>query len=146
MFEGDHWIDRYAELARQLDIPICAPEYNDRMHVGRAIWFEKRATDMGRGDILEGGLTSLLEILKECRKRQLQMDMHLTNYYQLQLNGATDEEVIPYAEDYFWYGNPACTPSDPPQVDAQGFIEIPDTPAWAWILMRSTSGRRRFSC
>ena len=79
---------------------------------------------MGRSDAMEGGFTSLLAVLKACDEKDLRMDVHLTNHYQLHLQAATDEARIPYAEDFFWYPNPVCTPREPPQVDAQGCFTV----------------------
>lgn len=130
MHEGAEWIERYVRLCAEIETPVCAPECQEGAHDTRQAWIDRGATDIGRIDIYYGGLTANMRLARACERAGLPIDLHLGNAYQLQVVGATSDDLYPLYEDYWWYHSPAVIGEEfnPPVVDGDGYAHVPQGP------------------
>ncbi len=118
MPESDEYIAQYAHLRKEVNLPLIGGETSPGAHEKRIEWLDAGATDWGRLDIFNGGLTSCFLLAIECEKRGIPMDLHCAMHPHAQVFGATTEELIPFVEGY---GVPLSGP-----LDHEGMLRIPD--------------------
>ena len=100
MPESAEHIPAYAQLSKQLRLPLIGGERTVGDHEIRLKWLRSGATDWGRIDAYYGGLTSCFLIAIECEKLGVPMDIHCGTDHCLQVFGATSQQLIPFAEDF----------------------------------------------
>jgi len=127
----EHRIELYVQLAEQLTIPICSPEIAEGGIFTRGDWILRHASDIGRIDVLRGGITGAMKMAATCEVFGLRCELHMSGFGNLQVLGATTDDVCEYYErgllgpgvDYDATPPYLKTASDP--MDADGFVEPP---------------------
>ncbi|MGZ4690633.1 MAG: enolase C-terminal domain-like protein [Acidimicrobiia bacterium] len=136
----EHQIESFAKLAAELDIPICSPEIAEGGIFTRADWILRRASDISRIDVLRGGITGAMKMAAVCESFGMRCELHMSGFGNLQVLGATSDEVYEYYErgllgpgvDYDAtppYLNASCDP-----VDREGFVAIPQAPGLGYDI------------
>ncbi|MFW5864185.1 MAG: enolase C-terminal domain-like protein [bacterium] len=118
MPESDEYIAQYIELKKHIRTPLIGGETAPDAHEKRFEWLHAGATDWGRLDIFNGGLTSCFLVTIECEKMGLPMDLHCAMYPHINVFAATSEDLIPFVGGY---GVPLWT-----NPDAKGYLPISD--------------------
>jgi L-alanine-DL-glutamate epimerase-like enolase superfamily enzyme len=142
-------IESYARLCREAEVPICAPEYEEDYHFIRGRYMLNKACTINRIDHYYGGFTACLKAAAMCQACGMRLELHSTasTQYNLQVLGATAEDLCTYLEDYDldpesgekYVGANAQIPADGgrrspylkgllPRVDEHGDAHIPQTP------------------
>ena len=142
-------IEAYARLCREVEIPICAPEYEEDYHYARGRYLLAGACTINRIDHYYGGVTACLKAAAMCQACGQRLELHSTasTQYNLQILGATSEDLCTYLEDYDldpergekYVGANAQVPAEGgrrspylkgllPRVDEQGYAHIPQVP------------------
>lgn len=129
-------IEGYAELARQLEIPVVGTEW---AHGG--LWgvyavpqfLERKAVDIVRSDVSwKGGITGLLKTFHLCEAFNMQCEVHtammsLMDFANLHVMCAKKNcEFFEYAgsiQEGIGFGLKSAI-----KVDAQGYVTVPDGP------------------
>ena len=95
-------IESYARLCRTVEIPICAPEFEEDYHFVRGRYLLKGACTINRIDHYYGGLTACLKTAAMCQACGMRLEIHSTAsvQYNLQVLGATSEDLCMWLEDY----------------------------------------------
>ena len=130
----EHQIESFVKLAAELDIPICSPEIAEGGIFTRADWILRRASDISRIDVLRGGITGAVKMAAVCESFGMRCELHMSGFGNLQVLGATTDEVCEYYErgllgpgvDYDAappYLKASCDP-----MDREGFVTIPQAP------------------
>jgi L-alanine-DL-glutamate epimerase-like enolase superfamily enzyme len=136
----EHQTESYVRLAEDLRIPICGPEIVEGSIFTRAEWIRRRASDISRIDVLRGGVTGAMKMAAVCEAFGLRCELHMSGFGNLQVLGATSEDVCEYYErglvgpgvDYDTvppYLKAACDPMDP-----DGFVAIPRAPGLGYDI------------
>ncbi len=136
----EHQIESFARLAAELDIPICSPEIAEGGIFTRADWILRRASDISRIDVLRGGITGAMKMAAVCEAFGMRCELHMSGFGNLQVLGATSDEVCEYYErgllgpgvDYDAtppYLNAGCDP-----MDREGFVTIPQLPGLGYDI------------
>ena len=130
----EHQVGSYVRLADELSVPICSPEIAEGGIYTRAEWILRRASDISRIDVLRGGITGVMKMVATCEAFGLRCELHMSGFGNLQVLGATSEDVCEFYErgllgpgiDYDAtppYLTAACDPMDP-----DGFVTVPQAP------------------
>jgi len=127
----EYRVEAYAKLATELDIPILSPEIIPGSIFTRADWILRGASDMSRIDVLRGGITGCHKMAAICEAFGMKLEMHMAGFGNLQILGATSEDVCEYYErglegpgvDYeepqpYW--EEICDP-----MDDEGYVRVP---------------------
>ncbi len=136
----EYRVDSYIRLARELSIPILSPEIAAGSIYTRADWIHRGASDMSRIDVLRGGITGCHKMAAICEAFGVRCEMHMAGFGNLQILGATSEDVCEYYErgleapgvDYETpppYLEALCDP-----LDADGTVAIPQEPGMGYRL------------
>ena len=136
----EYRVDSYVRLARDLTIPICAPEISEGGLFTRAEWILRRASDISRIDVLRGGITGAMKTAGLCEAFGVRCELHMSGFGNLQVLGATSEDVCEYYErglvgpgvDYDVTPPYLHAPSDP--LSSDGFVSIPQGPGLGYEL------------
>ncbi len=136
----EYRIEPYVRLAEELRIPICSPEIAEGSLYTRAEWILRRASDISRIDVLRGGITGAVKTAALCEAHGVRCEIHMSGFGNLQVLGATSEDVCEYYErgllapgvDYDHSPPYLEQPSDP--MDAQGFVTVPTDPGLGYRL------------
>lgn len=136
----EYRVDAYAKLAADLDIPILAPEIIPGSIFTRADWILRGASDMSRIDVLRGGITGSHKMAAICEAFGIKLEMHMAGFGNLQILGATSEDVCEYYErglegpgvDYdspqpYW--EELCDP-----MDDEGYVRVPQEPGMGYKI------------
>ena len=94
----EHRVDNYVKLANELTIPICSPEIAEGGIYTRAEWLLRRAADISRIDVLRGGITGVMKWVGACDAFGVRCELHMSGFGNLQVLGATSEDVCEYYE------------------------------------------------
>jgi L-alanine-DL-glutamate epimerase-like enolase superfamily enzyme len=94
----EHHRELYVKLAGELDIPICSPEIAEGGIYTRADWIRRGASDISRIDVLRGGITGATKLAAACDAFGLRCELHMSGFGNLQVLGATTEDVCEYYE------------------------------------------------
>ncbi len=136
----EYRVESYVRLCRELSIPILSPEIAAGSVFTRADWIHRGASDMSRIDVLRGGITGCRKMASVCEAFGVRCEMHMAGFGNLQILGATSEDVCEYYErgleapgvDYDTpppYLQALCDP-----LDADGFVPIPQGPGLGYRL------------
>jgi len=137
---NEYRVDAYIKLARELQIPILSPEIAAGSIYTRADWIHRGAADMSRIDVLRGGITGCHKMAAICEAFGVRCEMHMAGFGNLQILGATSEDVCEYYErgleapgvEYDMpppYLEALCDP-----LDADGTVPIPQEPGMGYRL------------
>ena len=88
----------YEKLCRELEIPILSPEIAAGGIYTRADWILRGASDMSRIDVLRGGITGVKKMVSICEAYGVKCEIHMSGFADLQILGATSEDVCEYYE------------------------------------------------
>jgi L-alanine-DL-glutamate epimerase-like enolase superfamily enzyme len=132
--------ERYVTLADELRIPICSPEIAEGGIYTRADWILRRASDISRIDVLRGGITGAMKMAHTCEAFGLRCELHMSGFGNLQVLGATSDDVCQYYErglvgpgvDYDMvppYLGAACDP-----MSGDGLVTVPLAPGLGYDI------------
>ena len=127
----EYRVESYVKLTQQLDIPILSPEIAAGSLYTRADWILRRASDMSRIDVLRGGITGCMKMAAVCEAFGVKCEIHMSGFGNLQVLGATSEDICEYYErgilapglDYetpLPYFEAICDP-----LDSEGYVPVP---------------------
>jgi L-alanine-DL-glutamate epimerase-like enolase superfamily enzyme len=126
MPENDEWIESYAKLRQQVNLPVCTVETAKGAHDTRIRWIQAEACDIALIDVFYGGITSCLKTGIACEEAGIRLQIHCNMYPHIQVFGATSEDLLPYLEDYgeqlHW------------ELDKDGCVTVPQTPGVGYEL------------
>ncbi len=136
----EYRVDAYVRLAQELTIPICGPEIAEGGVFTRAEWILRRASDISRIDVLRGGITGAMKTAALCEAFGVRCELHMSGFGNLQVLGATSEDVCEYYErglvgpglDYDATPPYLQAPCDPLSPDC--FVAIPRGPGLGYEL------------
>ena len=136
----EYRIEAYTKLAIELDIPILSPEIIPGSIFTRADWILRGASDMSRIDVLRGGITGCHKMAAICEAFGMKLELHMAGFGNLQILGATSEDVCEYYErglegpgvDYETpqpYWEEICDP-----MDDEGYVRVPQEPGMGYKI------------
>ena len=136
----EYRVAAYEKLCRELDIPILAPEIAAGSIYTRADWIRREASDMSRIDVLRGGITGVRKMASICEAYGVKCEIHMSGFANLQILGATSEDVCEYYErGLLAPGVDGDTPlpyleeiCDP--LDAEGYVRVPQEPGMGYRI------------
>lgn len=136
----EYRVESYVRLAAELTIPVCAPEIAEGGLYTRAEWILRRASDISRIDVLRGGITGAMKTAALCEAHGVRCELHMSGFGNLQVLGATSEDVCEYYErgllgpgvDYDATPPYLQAPCDP--LNADGFVTVPQGPGLGYEL------------
>ena len=136
----EYRVAAYEKLCRELDIPILAPEIAAGSIYTRADWIRREASDMSRIDVLRGGITGAKKMASICEAFGVKCEIHMSGFANLQILGATSEDVCEYYErGLLAPGIDGDTPlpyleeiCDP--LDAEGYVRVPQEPGMGYRI------------
>ncbi len=136
----EHKVDSYVRLAAELTIPVCAPEIAEGGLYTRAEWILRRASDISRIDVLRGGIIGAMKTAALCEAFGMRCELHMSGFGNLQVLGATSEDVCEYYErgllgpgvDYDTPPPYLRAPCDPLSPD--GYVTVPAGPGLGYDL------------
>jgi L-alanine-DL-glutamate epimerase-like enolase superfamily enzyme len=133
-------VEAYVKLCRELTIPILSPEIAPGSIYTRADWILRGASDMSRIDVLRGGITGCHKMAAICEAFGVKCEMHMSGFGNLQILGATSEDVCEYYERGLEApGVDTLTP--PPYLEAicdplnaDGTVTVPQEPGMGYRI------------
>ncbi len=136
----EYRVEPYVKLADELSIPICSPEIAEGGIYTRADWIRRGASDISRIDVLRGGITGAMKMAAICEGFGVRCELHMSGFGNLQVLGATSEDVCEYYErgllgpgvDYDAvppYLEEACDP-----MGSDGLVTVPDGPGLGYEI------------
>lgn len=136
----EYRVESYVRLARELSIPILAPEIAAGGVFTRAEWILRGASDMSRMDVKRGGITGCRKTAVVCEAYGIKCEIHMAGWGNLQVMGATSEDTSEYYErgllapgvDYeatHPYLGANCDP-----LDDDGYITLPTLPGMGYQI------------
>ncbi|MCD6303142.1 MAG: enolase [Anaerolineae bacterium] len=136
----EYRVESYVRLSRELEIPVLSPEIAAGSIYTRADWILRGASDMSRMDVLRGGMTGMLKMAAICEAFGQKCEVHMSGFGNLQVLGATSEDVCEYYErgleapglDYDVTPPYLEAPSDP--LDEDGYVPLPQEPGMGYRL------------
>jgi L-alanine-DL-glutamate epimerase-like enolase superfamily enzyme len=127
-------------LTRALDIPICSPEIAEGGIYTRADWIGRDASDISRIDVLRGGITGVMKLAGMCEAVGMRCELHMSGFGNLQVLGATSEDVCEYYERGL-LGPGVRYDTAPPYLEApcdplspDGFVNLPQAPGLGYQI------------
>jgi L-alanine-DL-glutamate epimerase-like enolase superfamily enzyme len=138
---NEYRVGAYEKLCAELDIPILAPEIAAGSIYTRADWILRGASDMIRIDVLRGGVTGVRKMAAICEAFGVKCEVHMSGFANLQLLGATSEDVCEYYErGLLARGVEEETP--PPYLEAvcdplddDGYVTVPTEPGMGYRIV-----------
>ena len=137
---SEYRLDPYIRLTAELDIPILGPEIAAGSLYTRADWITRHASDISRIDVLRGGITGSHKMAAICEAFGVRLEMHMSGFGNLQILGATSEDVC----EYYERGLEALgVDYDPPQpylmeicdpLDDDGYVRVPQEPGMGYKI------------
>jgi L-alanine-DL-glutamate epimerase-like enolase superfamily enzyme len=136
----EYRVATYEKLCRELEIPILSPEIAAGSLYTRADWIRRGASDMSRIDVLRGGVTGVKKLAAVCEAYGVKCEVHMSGFANLQLLGATSEDVCEYYERGLLA--PGVDYETPPPylaaigdaMDAEGFVHLPQAPGMGYEI------------
>ena len=131
----------YEKLADALEIPILSPEIAAGSLYTRADWILRDASDMSRIDVLRGGITGSYKMAGICEAFGVKLEMHMSGFGNLQILGATSEDVCEYYErGLVAPGVDVNTPEPylaeiPDPLDSEGYVRVPQEPGMGYKII-----------
>ena len=136
----EYRVEAYVRLCRELEIPILSPEIAAGSLYTRADWILRGASDMSRIDVLRGGITGCHKLAAVCEAFGVRCELHMSGFGNLQVLGATSEDVCEYYERGLEAPGVDCE-SPPPYLEAipdpldrDGTVPLPQTPGLGYRL------------
>jgi L-alanine-DL-glutamate epimerase-like enolase superfamily enzyme len=136
----EYRVETYVKLARELSIPILSPEIAAGSIYTRADWIHRGASDMSRIDVLRGGITGCHKMAAICEAFGVRCEMHMSGWGNLQILGATSEDVCEYYERGLLAPGVDCN-TPPPYLEAlpaplapDGCVPLPHAPGLGYRL------------
>jgi L-alanine-DL-glutamate epimerase-like enolase superfamily enzyme len=137
---SEYRVSAYEKLCDELSIPILSPEIAAGSIYTRADWILRGASDMSRIDVLRGGITGVKKMVSICEGYGVKCEIHMSGFGNLQILGATSEDVCEYYErgllspgiDYdtpLPYLEEICDP-----MDSEGYVHIPQAPGMGYKI------------
>ena len=131
----------YERLSRELDIPILSPEIAAGSLYSRADWILRDASDMSRIDVLRGGITGVKKMASVCEAYGVRCEIHMSGFANLQVLGATSEDVCEYYERGLLA--PGLDYETPPPyleaigdpMDEEGYVHLPQEPGMGYRFL-----------
>ena len=138
---NEYRVGAYEKLCAELDIPILGPEIAAGSIYTRADWIRRGACDMSRIDVLRGGVTGVRKMAAICEGFGVKCEVHMSGFANLQLLGASSEDVCEYYERGLLapgvdeetplpYLEAVCDP-----LDADGYVTVPTEPGMGYRLI-----------
>jgi L-alanine-DL-glutamate epimerase-like enolase superfamily enzyme len=130
----------YEKLTRELTIPILSPEIAAGSIYTRFDWIARGAADMTRIDVLRGGITGCMKMAAIAEAAGVKCEMHMSGFANLQVLGATSEDVCTYYERGLLGPN---VEYDVPQphlheicdpMDSEGNVTVPTEPGMGYKI------------
>jgi L-alanine-DL-glutamate epimerase-like enolase superfamily enzyme len=136
----EYRLEQYVSLAAELTIPICSPEIAEGGVYTRAEWIRQHASDISRIDVLRGGITGAMKMAATCEAFGLRCELHMSGFGNLQVLGATSEDVCEYYERGLVgpgvrydatrpYLESPCDPLSP-----DGYVTVPQAPGLGYVI------------
>ena len=130
----EYRVENYVTLSRELTIPICSPEIIEGSLYTRADWIRRGASDISRIDTIRGGITGAMKMAAICEAYGVRCELHMSGLANLQVLGATSEDVCEYYErgllapgvDYDAVPEYLEDASDP--LESDGTVALPSRP------------------
>ena len=136
----EHRVESYVRLTEELTIPICSPEILEGGLYTRAEWILRRASDISRIDVLRGGITGAMKTAALCEAFGVRCELHMSGFGNLQVLGATSEDVCEYYERGL-LGPGVNYDETPPYLTApcdalspDGYVTVPDGPGLGYDI------------
>jgi L-alanine-DL-glutamate epimerase-like enolase superfamily enzyme len=136
----EYRVESYVRLCRELSIPILSPEIAAGSLYTRADWILRGASDMSRIDVLRGGITGCHKLAAVCEAFGVRCEMHMSGFGNLQIMGATSEDVCEYYERGLEAPGVDCE-TPPPYLEAlcdplepDGTVKVPQEPGMGYRL------------
>ena len=137
---NEYRVGAYEKLCAELDIPILGPEIAAGSIYTRADWIRRGASDMSRIDVLRGGVTGVRKMAAICEAFGVKCEVHMSGFANLQLLGASSEDVCEYyergllapgvdEETTLPYLHSICDP-----LDDDGYVRVPTAPGMGYEL------------
>ena len=119
---------------------ICSPEIVEGSIYTRANWIQRHASDINRIDVLRGGVTGARKMAAICEAFGMRCELHMSGFGNLQVLGATTEDVCEYYErglvgpgvDYDAARPYLRAPCDP--LESDGYVTIPELPGLGYDI------------
>jgi len=136
----EYRVESYVRLSRELEIPVLSPEIAAGSIYTRADWILRGASDMSRMDVLRGGMTGMLKMAGICEAFGQKCEVHMSGFGNLQVLGATSEDVCEYYErgleapglDYD--ATPPYLEALTDPLDEEGYVPLPQEPGMGYRL------------
>jgi L-alanine-DL-glutamate epimerase-like enolase superfamily enzyme len=136
----EYRVESYVKLASELSIPILSPEIAAGSIFTRADWIRRGASDISRIDVLRGGITGCHKMAAVCEAHGIRCEMHMSGFGNLQIMGATSEDVCEYYERGLEAPGVDCE-TPPPYLEAladplesDGCVPVPQGPGMGYRL------------
>ena len=137
----EYRVSAYEKLCRELDIPILSPEIAAGSLYTRADWILRGASDMSRIDVLRGGITGVKKMAAVCEAYGVRCEIHMSGFANLQILGATSEDVCEYYErgllapglDY--EAAPPYLEAIGDPMDEEGYVHLPQEPGMGYRIV-----------
>ena len=138
---SEYRVSAYEKLCRELDIPILSPEIAAGSLYTRADWIQRGASDMSRIDVLRGGITGVKKMAGVCEAYGVRCEIHMSGFANLQVLGATSEDVCEYYErgllapglDY--EAAPPYLEAIGDPMDEEGYVYLPQEPGMGYRIV-----------
>lgn len=136
----EYRVAAYEKLCQELSIPILSPEVAVGSLYTRADWISRKASDMSRIDVGRGGITGVKKMVSVCEAYGVKCEIHMSGFGNLQILGATSEDICEYYErgllapgvDYetpLPYLEEICDP-----MDEEGYVHLPQEPGLGYKI------------
>ncbi len=138
---NEYRVRAYEKLCRELDIPILSPEIAAGSFYTRADWILRGASDMTRIDVLRGGVTGVKKMAAVAEAFGMKCEIHMSGFANLQLLGATSEDVCEYYERGLLAPGVDCNTPPPyletigDALDAEGYVHLPQEPGIGYRIV-----------
>lgn len=137
----EYRVAAYEKLCAELDIPILSPEIAAGSLYTRADWIRRGASDMSRIDVLRGGITGVKKAVSVCEAYGVKCEIHMSGFGNLQILGATSEDVCEYYERGLLAPG-VDTETPPPYLEAigdpmdpDGYVRVPQEPGMGYRIV-----------
>ncbi len=136
----EYRVEPYIRLCRELRIPILSPEIAAGSYFTRADWLRRGASDMSRIDVLRGGITGVKKAVAVCEAYGVRCEIHMSGFGNLQILGATSEDICEYYERGLEAPGVDCE-TPPPYLEAlcdplesDGCVPVPQEPGMGYRI------------
>jgi L-alanine-DL-glutamate epimerase-like enolase superfamily enzyme len=138
---SEYRVSAYVKLCRELDIPILSPEIAAGSLYTRADWILRGASDISRIDVLRGGITGAKKMAAVCEAYGMRCEIHMSGFANLQVLGATSEDVCEYYErgllapGFDYETAPPYLEAIGDPMDEEGYVHLPQEPGMGYRIV-----------